>query len=246
MKGRWTILVAVAALVAAGVVAGTEVFDSEDETASATPELTGAIDPSNFVAHVTNPYFPLKPGTVLVYKGLKDGDTQIDRVTVTNRTKVVQGVRTTVVRDVATAQGGRALESTVDWFAQDEQGNVWYFGEATKSYEGGKVSTEGSWQAGEDGAKPGIVMEAHPQVSSGYRQELYPGHAEDMAWITSLGDSLRVPYGNLENVLLTMEWTRLEPGVIDRKWYAPGIGIVREASATGAVETAQLVDVIRP
>ena len=203
-------------------------------------------DPSNFVRHVTNPFFPLKPGTVLVYKGIKDGQSQTDRVTVTHRTKVIQGVRTTVVRDVAT-HAREVLEATTDWFAQDREGNVWYFGEATKSYEpDGTVSTEGSWLAGRNGAAPGIVMEADPRVADGYRQELYPHHADDRAWILTRGGSVTVPYGTLRHALVTMEWTPLEPNVVDRKVYARGIGIVREVSMSGPLETAELSRVIRP
>jgi hypothetical protein len=205
-----------------------------------------SVDPSNFVQHVTNPFFPLKPGTVLVYKGIKDGASQTDRVTVTHRTKIIQGVRTTVVRDVA-IHGDRVLEATTDWFAQDRDGNVWYFGEATKSFEpDGTVSTEGSWLAGRNGAEPGIVMEADPRVADGYRQELYPHHADDRAWILTRGGTVRVPYRVIHHALVTMEWTPLEPNVVDRKIYGRGIGIVREASMSGPVETAELVRVIRP
>src|SRR6266576_2901655 len=120
-----------------------------------------AVDPSNFVRHVTNRWFPLKPGTVLVYKGVKDGARQTDRVTVTHRTKAIEGVKTTVVHDVATHKG-HVLEATHDYYAQDKQGTVWYFGENTKAYENGHVSTEGSWMAGRHGAVPGIIMQGAP------------------------------------------------------------------------------------
>jgi hypothetical protein len=210
------------------------------------PATGGTIDPSNFVRHVTNPFYPLKPGTVLVYKGVRDGQTQVDRVTVTHRTRVIQGVRTTAVRDVATHKG-RVLEATTDWYAQDKQGNVWYFGEATKSFGStGTVSTEGSWLAGRQRAVPGIIMEADPRVADGYRQEFYKGHAEDQAWILHRGGSVRVPYGLIHPALLTMEWTPLEPNVVDKKWYGRGIGIVKEQSVAGGQETADLVRVTRP
>src|SRR5437588_3650504 len=231
-----------------GAVIGALVAGTAFVAAAATQHSarTTSIDPSNFVRHVTNPYYPLKPGTLLVYKGVRDGQTQKDRVAVTYRTRVIEGVRTTVERDVATHHA-RLLERTTDYYAQDKQGNVWYFGEATKAFEpNGRVSTEGSWLAGRNGARPGIIMEAHPHVADGYRQEYYKGHAEDQAWILARGLSLRVPYGHLHRVLLTMEWTPLEPKVIDKKWYGRGIGIVKELSAAGPLERAELVRVRRP
>jgi hypothetical protein len=202
-----------------------------------------AIDPANFVAKVDNPYYPLPAGTTLVYKGIKDGQTQIDRFTVTNRKKKVLGVAVTVVHDVA-RHNGRLLEETWDWYAQDTSGNVWYFGEDTKAYgSNGSVSTEGSWEAGVHHAVPGIIMEAKPQPPDAYRQEFYAGHAEDTAWILQRGGSIAVPYGKLQHVLLSMEWTRLEPAVIDQKVYAPGIGIVSEVAVAGDTEYAKLVAV---
>jgi hypothetical protein len=168
----------------------------------------------------------------------------VDRVFVTNETKVIQGVTTTVVRDVARHRGV-LLEKTLDWYAQDVDGNVWYYGEDTKEYDskGHVISTEGSWEAGVDGAVPGIIMEADPQVADGYRQEFYAGHAEDQAWILSLANSVTVPYGHLNQVLRTMEWTPLEPTVVDQKYYAPGLGIVLEVTVAGGDEVARLVAV---
>jgi hypothetical protein len=214
-------------------------------TAITAPGSQASVDPSNFVRHVTNRWYPLKPGTVLVYKGVKDGQRQTDRFATTHDTKKIEGVRCTVVHDVSTHQG-RLLEETYDYYAQDKQGNVWYFGEDTKAYENGHVSTEGSWQAGVNGAAPGVIMEAHPKISDGYRQEYYKGHAEDQAWIVQYFKSLHVPYGRVGPILKSLEFTRLEPKVIDEKDYAKGIGIVREISRTGALETAYLAHVHRP
>jgi hypothetical protein len=202
-------------------------------------------DPGNFVRHVTNPYFPLKPGTLLVYKGVKDGKSQVDRVFVTHRTKTILGVRATVVRDIARHKG-RILEKTFDWYAQDKQGNVWYLGENTKSFENGHVDTEGSWEAGQHGARAGIIMPADPHAATAYRQEFWKGHAEDQAWIVKRGGTVRAPIGKLRHKLVTFEWSRLEPGVLDKKVYARGYGIVREVSLTGPKETALLVRVKRP
>ena len=238
---RMTFLFALAgvALLVALVTASVSWAGSSSPTATRT-----APAPSAFVAAIDNPYYPLTPGTTLVYKGIRDGQSQVDRVVVTDGTKVIQGVTTTVVRDIARHQG-RLLEKTLDWYAQDVDGNVWYYGEDTKEYDskGHVISTEGSWEAGVDGAVPGIIMEADPQVADGYRQEFYAGHAEDQAWILSLGNSVSVPYGHLHDALRTMEWSPLEPNVVDQKYYAPGLGIVLEITVAGGDEVARLVAV---
>lgn len=203
-------------------------------------------DPNNFVAVIDNPYYPLPVGRTLVYSGLKDGQTQRDTVTVTNQTKVILGVTATVVSDIAD-HDGTVLERTSDWFAQDRQGNVWYLGEDTVHYLAhGKADTSGSWEAGVNGAEPGIVMEANPQIPDSYRQEYLVGEAEDTAWIVDRGTTLRVPYGRITNALTTLEATRLEPGAYDQKIYGPGIGIVSELAITGDPENAKLESVTGP
>jgi hypothetical protein len=207
------------------------------------PAYEPVLDPTNFVTVIDNPYFPLPVGRTLVYRGVKDGQTQVDRVTVADQTRVVEGVTARVVRDVAT-HNGALLEKTSDWYAQDKQGNVWYLGEDTAHYlPNGKVDTSGSWEAGVRDAEPGIIMEANPQVPDAYRQEYLRGQAEDTAWIVERGGSVAVPYGKLRNALTTLEATRLEPGAYDKKVYAPGIGIVLEQAMTGAPESAKLVRV---
>jgi hypothetical protein len=240
MRRRW---IGIAASVAVVLVGGAAP-GAQAQPLRAVPAAVG-IDPADFVRYVTNPLLPFPQGMVVTYRGLKDGGVTHERVTVLHRTKAILGVRTTVVHDV-TRSAGTLLEETEDWYAQDKHGNVWYFGEDTTSYENGHVSTEGSWEAGVHGAIPGIVMEADPHAPDAYRQELYRGHAEDMAWVLRRGGSLRVPFGTVHHILVTMEWSRLEPQVIDRKIYARGIGIVREASASGPRETLDLVSVHRP
>ncbi|HKD97922.1 MAG TPA: hypothetical protein VKB69_10015 [Micromonosporaceae bacterium] len=197
-------------------------------------------DPGNFGTVVDNPYFPLKPGSTWVYQGVRDGVPQKDVVVATGRTKVVDGVTAVVVTDTAT-HGSTLLEKTEDWYAQDKQGNVWYLGEATAAYDNGKVDTEGSWTSGVDGAVPGIIMPAHPRVTDSFRQEFLKDHAEDTFWVVQDGVSTKVPAGSYTGVIRTLEFTRLEPDVIDNKFYAPGVGIIREASASGPNETADLV-----
>jgi hypothetical protein len=224
-------------LAAAAVAVTLAVGTSQGSTAP-------ALDPAGFTTRIDNPFFPLPVGRVLVYRGIKDGRTQVDRVTVTDRTKkVAAGITARVVTDVAT-HGTTLLERTSDWYTQDGRGNVWYLGEETAAYSaGGKVDRSGSWEAGVDGAKPGIVMEANPKIPDAYRQELYAGEAEDTAWVVARGGSVTVPYGKLPNSLTTLEATRLEPGAYDQKIYARGIGIVRERALTGTPETAELVSV---
>ena len=200
-----------------------------------------AVDPDDFVRHVTNPFLPLQPGTVFVYRGTSGGEGFTDRVRVMHRTRTILGIRATVVRDVV-RHGATVLESTADWFAQNRAGNVWYFGERTRSYEDGRVSTEGSWEAGVDGAQPGIVMPADPEAAAGYRQEHSEDEAEDQAWILHRGGSIR----RWDHVLATLEWTPLEPKVFERKWYARGIGFVRSVAVAGEQEVLELVSVHRP
>jgi hypothetical protein len=190
---------------------------------------------------ITNPYLPLTPGSVWVYKGIKDGVTQTDVVKATSKTKTIVGVRTTLVTDVAT-HGGRVLESTRDYYAQDAAGNVWYFGEKTKAYgPNGQVDTSGSWQAGVHGARQGIFMTAHPAVDDAHRQEYDRGNAEDQYWLVDLHHHVAVPFVTSHHAALTIEWSRLEPKVIDEKSYVPGIGPVREVAVQGRTEFADLV-----
>nr|MDP9302305.1 hypothetical protein [Actinomycetota bacterium] len=187
---------------------------------------------------------PLPVGRVLVYKGVRDGQKQIDTVTVTDQTKVLEGITATTVTDVATTTSGKLLEKTTDWYAQDKQGNVWYLGEDTKAYlPNGHVDTSGSWQADVNDGEPGIVMEADPQIPDAYRQEFLAGQAEDTAWITGRGGSVTIPYGTVHHVLTSLEHTALEPDVVDQKVYAPGLGIVTELALAGGQETAHLVKV---
>jgi hypothetical protein len=194
------------------------------------------------VATIDNPHFPLAPGSRWVYQVVSEDETDRDEMVVTDRTKVILGVACVVVRDTLT-HDGKVLEKTDDWYAQDKGGNVWYFGEATAEYdEKGHVTTrEGSWQSGVAGAQPGIIAPAHPKVNEAARQEYYKGHAEDMFWIVSVDDSVKVPYGSFAAVVRTLEWSPLEPKVIDEKFYAPGIGVVREHAAAGPREDVVLV-----
>jgi hypothetical protein len=190
-------------------------------------------DPNNFVRTVDNPLFPLRPGTRFVYEGVEDGESEINITIVTHDRKSILGVSAVVVLDRVFVHG-ELTEKTFDWYAQDRQGNVWYLGENTKEYEDGKVvSTEGSWQAGRDGAKPGIIMLAHPRVGDSYSQEFLAGVAEDQARVVARDIDQRVPYGSFDNCVRTVEFTPLEPGVKEAKIYCPGVGFVRAHDVEG-------------
>jgi hypothetical protein len=163
---------------------------------------------------------------------------------VTRETRDVMGVRCVVVRDTATLDG-RLIEDTFDWFAQDRTGTVWYFGEATTAYRrDGRTSTAGSWEAGVGGAQPGIVMNAQPRVGDTYRQEYRRGRAEDMGRVVSLRSKARVPAGNFRDLVKTRDFTPLEPGVVEHKYYARGVGLVLEVERGG--RRVELVESRRP
>jgi hypothetical protein len=180
-----------------------------------------------------NPWFPLTPGVTRIYEGESDGETERIVVEVTHHTREVMGVLCRVVRDRVYVDG-ELVEDTYDWFSTDSEGNVWYFGEDSKEIEDGVVvSTAGSWEAGVDGALPGIIMPAHPRVGMKYSQERAPGVAEDMAQVKSLDADVLVAAGDYEGCLETMEWTPLDPGHRELKYYAPGVGLVLETPPGG-------------
>ena len=202
----------------------------------------------DFTAQVTNPYFPLKPGMRWEYRGVKDRRPLRDVVTVTSRIERIGGVPCAVVQDRAYLDG-RLRESTLDWYSQDANGAVWYFGEATKELDraGRVTSTEGSWRAGVDGARQGVFMPAHPRVGQTFAQEHYAGHAEDHFKVLGRRATVAVPFRTFKSsALLTQEWTPLEPGVRDHKWYVRGIGEVKEETVKGGDERAELVSFRAP
>jgi hypothetical protein len=208
------------------------------------PAYSPTIEPASFTSQITNQLFPLTPGTTYVYEEMIEGTPQHDEIVVTYDTKTILGVTCVVVHDVVTSTAGEVLEDTFDWYAQDTAGNVWYFGEDTKEYENGKAkSTAGSWEAGVDGAQPGIIMEAAPRVGDSYRQEYYAGEAEDNASVTSLAGSIDVPFGSYTNAIITEETTALEPDVVEQKYNVPGVGFVYSTLTRGGSEEAKLVEV---
>ncbi len=204
-----------------------------------------AVDPADFAHPVANAYFPLTPGTTVWLRGTDEGERFRERVHVTGRTKLIQGVTTVVVTDVLRRADGSLAESTRDWYAADDLGAVWYFGEDTATYrrDGSVESREGSWQAGVDGARAGLVMPAAPHATQAFRQEYDRGNAEDQAWVVRNGGRATVPLGRFRHVVRTFEWSRLEPGVISTKLYARGVGIIREHDLSGGDETFEAVRV---
>jgi hypothetical protein len=199
-------------------------------------------DPSNFVAQIDNPYLPLTPGTAFHYRSETPEGVEINDVIVTRDTKQILGVTVRVVHDQVFLNG-ELTEDTFDWQAQDKQGNVWYFGEDTKELENGQVvSTEGSWEAGVNG-NPGIIMLAHPKTGLTYIQEDAPDIAEDRAKALSLKSKIDVPYGSFDHCLQTLEWSLLEPGVREHKFYCPGVGFVAEVQPKGGRISSELVSI---
>jgi hypothetical protein len=229
-------------VIAGATAAGTALAEhTTARDATGTPRLPPA---STFSARVDNPWFPLKPGTRYLYTGEKDGKPSRDIVTVTHRTKTIEGVPCVAVHDRLYLRG-RLEERTTDWYSQDSKGNVWYFGENTAELDkhGHVTNTSGTWRAGVHGAKPGIYMPGHPRIGQSSLQEFYKGQAEDHFKVVGLFGT--VTGRKATNTLLTQEWTPLEPGVLDHKMYVRGIGTVLEQTEKGGSERNELVSVTR-
>lgn len=223
----------------AGCVGAPETVDPSGVDGLEIP--TPSPDPTDFIEGIDNPYLPLRPGNEWVYEATGD-EPQTITVTVTDATREVAGVTTTVVRDVVTGADGEVIEETSDWFAQDRDGNVWYFGEETTEYdERGRPDTAGSWEAGVDGAQAGLAMPATPRIGDGYQQEFYAGEAEDRAEVLSLEESRQLASGSFQDLLVTEDTTPLEPGLVERKYYAAGTGLVYEETVSGGTEQVELV-----
>jgi hypothetical protein len=194
------------------------------------PEL-----PSAWAASVSNPYFPLVPGTVFTYRLETSGGVETERVEVLADTREIQGVQATIVHDQVSVNGELA-EDTFDWYAQGTDGTVWYLGEDSKEIEhGAVVSTEGSWEWGVNGALPGVVMWADPgsHLNEQYRQELSEGVAEDLASVVAVNQAVQVPSGDLSGCIETRDWNALESGSVEHKYYCPRVGLVLETDQGG-------------
>ena len=225
MKTRRNALAALVMMVGIGMIAGY----GPGAPAGAAGAAAG-VDPADFTNPQPNPYFPLEPGTVTILRGSEDGERLLNKTRITSSTKVILGVTTTVVSDVLYADG-MLQEKTTDWYAPDNSGNVWYFGERTAVY-----NRKGTGRGRDDHAR-------EPWPTDAYRQEFFKGHAEDQAWIVARHQVARVPFRRVGEVVRSYEWTRLEPGVVSLKLYGPGLGIIREKDVAGGDELLELVKV---
>jgi hypothetical protein len=217
-----------------------------NDTGSCKADYNLVVDPADFETNgapnpIDNPYFPLAVGSTWTYEGFKEGKTLTDVQIVTPNTRTLMGVTITDVRDTAWEDGILA-EDTIDYYAQDDAGNVWYFGEDTREFDdqGNVTSTEGSWQAGDGDNLPGILMEAQPKAGDTYRQEFGPGVAVDMATVINVRRHITVPLASYTNVVETKEWSCLEAG-LDHKFYAAGVGDAKELALANGQEMIQLV-----
>jgi hypothetical protein len=192
------------------------------------------LDPSDFTIRIDNPYRPMAPGSRRVYRDTDtDGTVQRVETTVTSRTKkIANGIVARAVRDVVT-EGGELIEQEYDWYAQDSAGNVWYFGEDVKEYENGKVKATSSWQAGLDGAQPGVVMPAEPRAGLAYRQTHYAGKEEDRGEVLSAQERAEAPAGYFSDVVAIKESSPLESKLLEYKLFARGVGLVRAFQVSG-------------
>jgi hypothetical protein len=262
MKPRhtWPLLILAAALVCVGCsssTTGPSTTNPSNPPALESPPVssppagsmlpTGAdpvnIDPADFTAQITNPYWPMKPGTRWIYRSIEAGSAPQDIVIVvtTATKKLANGVTARVVRDTARSKG-EIIEDTVDWYAQDSEGNVWYMGEDTAEFEKGKiVSREGSWEAGVGGALPGIIVPAQPQAGQKYRQEYKKGEAEDNGEVLATTHRVEVKRGSFEEALVTMDTSTIEPDVVEYKFYAPGVGPLLAIDISGGAGREELV-----
>lgn len=193
------------------------------------------LDPGEFTASIDHPYWPMVPGTRWTYRETDaEGVEQTVVVTATEGTRrIANGVTARVVRDTVT-ENGELIEDTLDWYAQDREGNVWYMGEDTAEFENGRISTRsGSFEAGVDGAEPGIIMPADPRVGMAYRQEYYRGEAEDNGEILGTDEMAEVPYGRFDDAILTRDTITIEPDVLEYKLYARDVGPVLVLGVSG-------------
>ena len=227
-------------LLAALVAATSALAASTSQSCPRPPAL-----PTAWASQIDNPYLPLAPGRTWTYKGKLDGTSVSDVFTVTNETRVILGVTTTVIHD-RVFEHGDLVEDTFDWFAQDASGNVWYFGEDTKELDHGQVvTTEGSWEAGVDNARAGIFMPASPAVGQAFKQEDAKNIAEDCTKIVDLHATIKTSYVTTSDALKTEEFSLLEPGVLDNKYYVAGVGLVAERTVQGGTDFLDLITVKR-
>jgi hypothetical protein len=232
--------------------------DDADAGAASPTTVPGSVDrdlpqgdepvelrPAEFTVEIDHEYWPMTPGTQWTYRELDEDGAEVSVVvTVTSETReIANGVTARIVRDTVT-QDGELVEDTFDWYAQDSAGNVWYLGEDTAEFEDGERTTAaGSFEAGVDGALPGIIMPADPVAGTQYRQEYLEGEAEDNGEVLSVDEQAEVPFGHFERALLIKDTSGIEPDVVEYKLYAPGVGPVLTLGVSGGGGREELVDV---
>jgi hypothetical protein len=234
-------------VILAGCGAGTNPSPSAGAAPNALPEGADPVElePASFTTDITNRFWPMAPGTRWTYREIDEEGNEVSViVTVSSETReIANGVTARIVRDTVT-QEGELIEDTFDWYAQDADGNVWYLGEDTAEFEGGEVTTtEGSWEAGADGALPGVIVPADPTDGMRYRQEYYAGEAEDNGEVLSVDEQAEVPHGHFTDVLLTKDTSTIQPDVLEYKLYAPDIGPVLIFGVSGGGGREELVSV---
>jgi hypothetical protein len=206
------------------------------------------LDPADFSADIDNPRWPMTVGSRWVYRVIDtaDGSELRQVIEVTDETKVIaDGIEARVVSDVVTDHG-EPVEVTRDWYAQDSDGNVWYFGEHTIEFKHGKPVDNGSWEAGVDGALPGVALPADPKVGMTYREEYSKGEAEDQSRVLALDEQAEVPAGHYKDVLMTEDFSPIEPDVSELKFYAEGSGqAVLAVDVSGGTDREELVSYTR-
>jgi hypothetical protein len=239
---RSLIAIALVAMLVIGVASSQAAKPKEPSWVLRGP-YSPTLEPANFVTTIDNRHFPLKPGTAFHYKGYKDAASQVDDMVVTHQKKRILGITCTVVRDTV-SQHGKPIERTFDWYAQDKQGNVWYMGEDSFELQNGRfMRADDSWKSGVNGAKPGIIMRGNPRSGDVYRQEYYPrGAAMDQARVLGATSNMKVPQGTYKRALATMEWSPVEPQ-LEKKYYAAGVGEIREQVVAGGNEAFRLASV---
>jgi hypothetical protein len=239
----WATALATLGLAAYGGASESHATTTGDDLPRGSEPVT--LDPADFTVEVDNPYWPMRPGSTWVYRGTDTtGTLQRIVITVTDETKAIaNGVEARVVHDVVT-ESGTPVEITDDWYAQDKAGNVWYLGEDVRNYENGKLADrEGSFEAGVDGAQPGIVMPAEPRAGQHYRQEFLEGEAEDQGAVLSADELVEAPAGRYDHAVLTRDTNPLEPEVSEYKLYARDVGLVLTLDVSGGTGREELLSV---
>lgn len=201
------------------------------------------MNPDRFSTTISNPYFPLTPGRILIYERVRHNGVERIEIQTLQQTNVIDGIECVVVREYE-QWNGQVQEDTLNWFAQETSGGVWYFGEIARHYEDGFLDNlEGSWRAGKHGAQPGRIMTALPSVGQSYRQEYALGHSEDLAFVAEVNQTVNVPAGTFDDCIFVVERTPVEPDDIVGKYYAPGVGMVLEIDLTNG-ERLELLEIL--